>query len=82
MTNQSRDTNVHRIQEDYITQVSEEIEKRVTKKSSQELCSKKSRILGVLSQLDESLLDPQVRVHSRPVPEVIREFLWSNPGNI
>ena len=43
--------------EDYITQVSEEIEGRVTKKLSQELSRTESRIFGVLSKLDEFLLN-------------------------
>ena len=50
--------------EKYITQVSEEIEGRVTKKLSQELSRKESRILGALSKLDEFLLNPQDRTCS------------------
>ena len=45
--------------QDYISQVSEEIEGRVTKK-----LSKESRILGALSKLDEFLPNPQVRTCS------------------
>ena len=56
---QSRNTSVPRINEEYITQVSEEIEGRVTKKLSQELSRTESRILGALSKLDEILLNPQ-----------------------
>ena len=52
---------------DYISQVSEEIEGRVTKKLSKEF-SKASRILGALSKLDELLLNPQVRTCSVAVP--------------
>ena len=37
-SNLVQDSNVPRSQEDYITQVSEEIEGRVTKKWSQEFC--------------------------------------------
>ena len=50
--------------EDYIAQVSEEIEERVTKKLSQEFISTESRILGALSKLDEFLLNPQIRAFS------------------
>ena len=50
--------------QDYISQVSEEIEGRVTKKLSKEFNKTESRILGALSKLDEFLLDPQVRTFS------------------
>ena len=46
---------------DYISQVSEEIEGRVTKKLSKEFSKTESHILGALSKLDEFLLNPQVR---------------------
>ena len=48
----------------YISQVSEEIEGRVTKKLSKEFSKTESRILGALSKLDEFLLNPQVRTCS------------------
>ena len=50
--------------QDYICQVSEEIEGRVTKKLSKEFSKTESRILGALSKLDEFLLNPQVRTCS------------------
>ena len=50
--------------QDYIFQVSEEIEGRVTKKLSKEFSKTESRILGALSKLDEFLLNPQVRTCS------------------
>ena len=50
--------------QDYISQVSEEIEGRVTKKLSKEFSKTESRILGALSKLDEFLLDPQIRTCS------------------
>ena len=53
---QSRNTSVPRINEEYITQVSEEIEGRVTKTLCQELSRTESRILGALSKLNEFLL--------------------------
>ena len=46
--------------QDYISQVSEEIEGRVTKKLSKEFSKTESRILGALSKLDEFLLSPHV----------------------
>ena len=54
--------------EKYITQISEEIEGRVTKKLSKEFSQTESRILGALSKLDEFLLNPQVRTCSVAVP--------------
>ena len=50
--------------QDYIFQVSEEIEGRVTKRLSKEFNKTESRILGVLSKLDDFLLNPQVRTCS------------------
>ena len=64
--------------QDYISQVSEEIEKRVTKKLSKEFSRTESRILGALSKLDEFLLNPQVRTCSVAVPGTSRS---SNPDN-
>ena len=54
--------------QDYISQVTEEIEGRVTKKLSKEFSKTESRIMGVLSKLDELLLNPQVRTCSVAVP--------------
>ena len=50
--------------QDYISQVSKEIEGRVTKKLSKEFNKTESRILGALSKLDEFLLNPLVRTCS------------------
>ena len=50
--------------QDYISQVSEEIEGRVTKKLSKEFSKTESRILGALSKLDDFLLNPLVRTCS------------------
>ena len=58
--------------QDYISQVSEEIEGRVTKKLSKEFSRTESRILGALSKLDEFLLNPQVRSCSVAVPRTSR----------
>ena len=54
--------------QDYIPQVFDEIEGRVTKKLSKEFSRTDSRILGALSKLDEFLLNPQVRTCSVAVP--------------
>ena len=50
--------------QDYISQVSEEIERRVTKKLFKDFNKTESRILCALSKLDEFLLNPQVRTCS------------------
>ena len=75
---QSRSTSFPRINEEYITQVSEEIEGRVAKKLSQEYNRTKSRILGALSKLDEFLLNQQIRTHSGTVPETFRNTNGEN----
>ena len=49
---QSQNTFVLGMTEEYITQMSEEIEWRITKKPSQEFSRTESRILGALSKLD------------------------------
>ena len=77
---QSRNTSVPRINEEYITQLSEEIEGRVTKKLSQEFSRTESRILGALSKLDEFLLNQQIRTHYGIVPETFRNTNAENQG--
>ena len=66
--------------QDYISQVSEEIEGRVTKKLSKEFSRTESRILGALSKLDEFLLNPQVRTCSLAVPGSSRSSNLENQG--
>ena len=58
--------------EEYITQVSEEIEGRVTKKLSQDCSRTESLISGAFSKLNEFLLNPQVRNCSVAVPGTSR----------
>ena len=77
---QSRNTPVPRINEEYITQVSEEIEGRITKKLSQEFSRTESRILGALSKLDEFLLNQQITTHSETVPGTFRNTNMENQG--
>ena len=52
----------------YITQFSEKIEGRVTKKLSQEISRTESRFLGALSKIDDFLLNSQVQNCSVVVP--------------
>ena len=77
---QSLNTSVPRINEKYITQVSEEIEGIVIKKLSQEFHRTESRILCALSKLDEFLLNPQIRTHSGTVPGTFRNANVENQG--
>ena len=77
---QSRNTSVPSINEEYITQVSEEIEGRVSKKLSQEFSRTESRILGALSKLDEFLLNQQITTHSETVPGTFRNTNVENQG--
>ena len=58
--------------QEYVSQVSEEIEGRVNKKLSKEISRTESRIWGALSKLDEFLLNPQVRTCSVAVPGTSR----------
>ena len=77
---QSRNTSVPRINEECITQISEQIEGRVTKKLSQEFSRTESRILGALSKLDEFLLNQQRQTHSETVPGTFRNTNVENQG--
>ena len=73
-------SNVPRSQEDYITQVSEEIEGRVTKKLSQEFSRTENRILGALARLDDFLMNPLIQGHSGTAPETSRNVFSINQG--
>ena len=77
---QSRNTSVPRINEEYITQVSEEIEGRVSKKLSQEFSRTESRILGALTKLDEFLSNQQIHTHFEAVPGTFRNTNVENQG--
>ena len=75
---QSQNTLDPEIVQEYISQVSEEIEGRVTKKFSKEFSRTEFRILRALSKLDEFLLNPQVRTCCVAVPGTSRN---SDSGN-
>ena len=62
----------------YISQVSEEIEVRVTKKLSKEFRRTESRILDAMSKHDEFLLNPQVRTCSLALPGTSRNSILEN----
>ena len=77
---QSRNTSLPRINAEYITLVSKEIEGKVTKKLFQEFKGTEPRILGALSKLDKFLLIPQVRTHSGTVLRTFRNTNVENQG--
>ena len=54
----SRERSHGDINEEYISQVSQEIEGRIAKKLSQEFSKRESRILGALAKLDHFLTKP------------------------
>ena len=64
----AQNTEVPRSQEDYITQVSEEIEGRVTEKVSKEFSETESCIFGALFRFDEFFLDQLIQGHSGTTP--------------
>ena len=73
-------SSVPRSQEDYITQVSEEIEGRVIKKLSQEFSRTENRILGALARLDDFLMNPLLQGHSRTTLETSRNMFSVDQG--
>ena len=72
--------NVPRSEEDYITQVFEEIEGRVTKKLSQEFSRTENRILGALARLDDFLMNPLFHGHPGTAPETSRNIFSTRQG--
>ena len=77
-SNLAQNSNVPRSQEEYITQVSEQIEGRVTNKLSQEFSRIKNRILGALARLDDFLMNPLIQGHCGIVPETSRNAFSTN----
>ena len=71
-SNLAQSSGAPRSQEDYITQVSEEIEGRVTKRLSKEFSRTENRILGALARLDDFLMNPLLPGHSGTTPEPTR----------
>ena len=79
-SNMAQNSNVPRSQEDYITQVSDEIEGRVTKKLSQGISRTKNRILGALARPDNCLMNPVLQGHSGTTPETSWNMFSINQG--
>ena len=79
-SNLAENSNVPRSQEDYINQVSEEIDGRVTKKLSKEFSRTENCILGALARLDHFLMNPLIQGHSGTTPETSRNVFSINQG--
>ena len=81
-SNLEQNSNVLRSQDDYITQVSEKIEGRLTKKLFQESSRTENPILDVLSCLDDFLLNPLIQGHSGTALETSRNTQRTNQGKM
>ena len=79
-SNLAQNSSAPRPREDYITQVSEEIEGRVTKRLSKEFSRTENRILGALARLDDFLMNPLLQVCSGATPEPTRSAFRNNQG--
>ena len=66
--------------DDYITQVSEKIEGKVTKKLSEEFSKTENRMLGALSRLDFLPTNKLIQVHSGTAPETSQNAYGINEG--
>ena len=79
-SNLAQNSSAPRSQEDYITQVSEEIEGRVRKRLSKEFSRTENRILGALARLDDFLMNPLLPGGSGTTPEPTRNASGINQG--
>ena len=79
-SNLAQNSNVPISQEDYIAQVSEETEGRVTKRLSKEFSRTEKRILGALARLDDFLMNPLNQGHSGTTPEPSRNAFSTSQG--
>ena len=77
---QSQNTLYQGMAQQYISQVSEKIASRVTKKFFKEFSQTESRILGDLFKLNEFLLNPQVRTCSVAAPGASKNKNSENRG--
>ena len=82
MTNLAQNSDVPRSQGEYITQVSEVIEGKVTKMLTQEFIGRESRTLGALRRFDDFLQNPLVQGHPGSTPGTSRITLGANHGKI
>ena len=74
-SNLAQNSNAPRSQEDYITQISEEFEGRITKRLSKEFSGTENRILGAFARLDNFLMNSLLQGHSGATPKSSRNPL-------
>ena len=79
-SNLAQNSSAPRSQEDYITQVFEEIEGRFTERLSKEFSRTENRILGALARLNDFPINPLLPGHSGTTPEPSRSALNSSQG--
>ena len=79
-SNMAQNSGTPRSQEDYIAQVSEEIEGRVTKRLSKGFSRTENRILSALARLDDFLMNSLLPGHSGSSPEPTRNTSHNNQG--
>ena len=72
-SNLSKNSNVPQSQVNYILQVSEELEGRVTKKTSQEFSRTENLVLGTLARLYDFLMNPLIRKHTSKPTDVLTD---------
>ena len=78
--NLAQNSSVPKSEKDYITQVSDEIEGRVSKKLSQQFSRTEDHILGALSRLDDFFMNPLFQGQSGTTPEMSRNAHGTNQG--
>ena len=79
-SNLAQNSSAPRSQEDYITQVSEEIEGRVTKRLSKEFSRTENRILGAPARLNDFHMNPLLPGGSGTTPEPTRNASTLSQG--
>ena len=79
-SNLTQNLNVPRSKDDYVTQVSEETEGKVTKKLSQEFSRTENSILGALVRLDDFLMNSLIQGHSGTASETSRNIFSTTQG--
>ena len=79
-SNLAQSWNAPRSQEDYVTQVFEEIEGSVTKRLSKEFSRTENRILGALARFDDFLINPLLQGFSGATPEASRNPSSTSQG--
>ena len=79
-SNLAQNSNAPKSQEDYTTQVSEDIEGSVTKRLLKEFSRTENRILRALARLDDFLMNSLLQGHSGATLEASRNVLSTGQG--